>query len=165
MARKVDLSLDNLLIAGLPNYINEFGTKKEDGQSLTTEEISDINSLIFKQQRAIIVNENIECQSKTVDSDRRFIITIGSANVKIGKASYGGCKLTFEAEFEGGTGIIQYLDSNDTTYNELTIDVGERKALVSDSNGYFHEEKNYVHVKLEEPTKKRIGDIWLEPIE
>ena len=52
---ELDLSLKDLKIPGITGYTPEFGTKKPDGESLTTAEVNKNIMLPFESQRAIVV--------------------------------------------------------------------------------------------------------------
>lgn len=152
MAKIIDLTLKDLNIAGLDNYINDIGTKKPSGQGLSTEEITDNDLLSYKLQRAVIANENLDAtglntdgSAKTVDSDRKIVFTSGGLYVKVPKASYAGCCLTILADFENSTSELRY-ESADGVFSTVTINANEVKTLYSNINGYFKEFSNSLAV-------------------
>lgn len=136
MARNVDLSLNSLMIPGLSNYENEFGTKVESNRGLSTQQAVDNDLMAFRHQRAIIADENLTCTD--AERDAKFLITAGDVTVTLTKASYAGCELLFIADFEGGTSSIVF-DREDGTDETVSIVAGGKKRLYSNKNGYFAE--------------------------
>lgn len=155
MAKNVDLSLSNFLIPNLANFIHEFGTKVNGvNQGLSTEQIVNLDMMIYRQQQAILVDENITCTSAQVQSDRKFIFTNSTLNVALDKASFAGIKLTFIADFQNGSSTIEYLDSNEQTQT-MTINAREVRTLYADRNGYF---KEFNLQTFEQPIEEQIGE-------
>lgn len=137
MKRKENLSLDNFLVPGLANYVVQFGQKKEIGKGLSTQEIVEVNSLPYKNQQAIIIDEDVDCTVKEVECDRRFIFTSSGTEVTINKSRFSGIELFFYGDYGEDGALCKVTVDTETGTQTFNVKHNDELKLIADKNGYF----------------------------
>lgn len=130
----LDLTLNQLRLAGLTNFTPDFGTKEADGVSVSTENVCKDIMLPFTFQRPVLVSENSDTGS--IEANRLLVLTNSNIVLTLGRATFGGCTVSVQAGFSDGSAQVRYLVAAET-YNTVTLAPGDRIELVSTSDLFF----------------------------
>lgn len=131
----LDLSLNQLRLAGLTNFTPEFGTKEADGVSVSTENVCRDIMLPFTMQRPVLVSENSDTGS--IEANRTLVLTNSGITLTLGRATFAGCKITVQAGFSSGSAEVRYLTAADT-YETVVLAAHNSVEIVSDAELYFY---------------------------
>ena len=86
---EIDCTLDGFMFPGLPLYEPLFGTKKDDGRGLTTEECCGVTAMPFARQRPFDVPEDSE--TGAIEAHSSFLLKEAGVSLELGDASFEGC--------------------------------------------------------------------------
>lgn len=127
---EINLTMSALQVPGLDSYTEEFGTKKDSGVSLTTEEVCTNIALPFSQQRPVLVSES--SSTGTVESDRKLCVVTGGIVLTLGSPAYAGCRLEIIGAFSGDSASVRWADSDG---NEVSASLSNGQVLVMRADG------------------------------
>ena len=120
--------LDALAVPGFPGYDAPFGTKKPNGQPISSREVNENVMLPFKKQRPIDVSETSSVIN--IESNLVFDIKVADVSLSLGEASFRGCR-------------VKVLNSSDDTVTVVysppkarTIPAGKFAEFDYTSNGW-----------------------------
>lgn len=131
----LDLTLNELRLAGLTNFTPEFGTKEADGVSVSTENVCKDFMLPFKFQRPVLVSETSD--TGNIEATRTLVLTNSGIVLTLGRATFAGCKITVQTGFASGSAQVRYLTAANT-YETVTLSAGNSVEIVSNSDLYFY---------------------------
>lgn len=131
----LDLTLNELRLAGLTNFTPEFGTKEADGVSVSTENVCKDFMLPFKFQRPVLVSET--SGTGNIEATRTLVLTNSGIVLTLGRATFAGCKITVQTGFASGSAQVRYLTAANT-YETVTLAAGNSVEIVSNSDLYFY---------------------------
>lgn len=105
----LDLTLDALQIPGLPTFTPVFGTKKADGDGLTTAEVNNNVLMPWSRQRPFTIAEN--SSTGNVEADTRIVLSTGCLSFTLGNGTFNGVRVEF---YNSTNTYIQLVTSIDT---------------------------------------------------
>ena len=96
--------LDALAVPGFPGYEPPFGTKKPDGQPISSREENENIMLAFKKQRPIDVTENSSVDS--IESNLVFDMRVAGTTLTLGSLAFRGCRVKVLNSTNGGVQVV-----------------------------------------------------------
>lgn len=136
---ELNLTLQDLTLAGLHNFSPEFGTKNQDGIGVSTEDVCADVMLPFRKQRAIEVVETSSADGIEVNST--ILLTQSDITLTLGRATFKGCKITVRTDFESGTATLLLAtgDKVDDEYptQEVTLNAKDTVEVISNGERFF----------------------------
>jgi hypothetical protein len=100
----LDCTLITFKVPGLYDYIPPFGTKKADGEGITTVEVNTNVMMPFLRQRPMDVVEN--SSTSVIESNILFNLKIAGIALTVGEAAYNGCQIVIINTSTGKVSII-----------------------------------------------------------
>lgn len=131
----LDLTLLELRLAGLSNFVPDFGTKEADGVSVSTENVCKDFMLPFKFQRPVLVSETSE--TGNIEANRTLVLINSGIVLTLGRATYAGCKISVQAGFASGSAQVRYLTA-ENTYETVTLAAKNSIDIVSGADLFFY---------------------------
>jgi hypothetical protein len=96
--------LDDLAVPGFPGYDPPFGTKKVDGQPISSREANENMMLSFKKQRPINVTETSSVIQ--IESNLVFDMKIADISLNLGDAVFSGCRVKVLNSADGTVNVV-----------------------------------------------------------
>ena len=148
----IDCTLDNLKIPALPTYVNEFGTKKQDG-GLTTAECTDDAMLPFRKMRPYEINEDAE----TTEIQHNAVFVAKAANITLTlhdcSDSFLGCEARVINVSSGNITVKGGVSGIDGGTAGITVPAKREIRLIFLSDGWHSSYDDFCNI-----TEKEIAD-------
>lgn len=146
---KIDCTLDALMLAALPTYQNEFGTKKLKG-GLLTDECADDAMLPFRKMRPYEVLED----SETTEIQHNAVFAVKTAGVTLtlhdSSADFLGCEARILNISDGSVTVKGGVSGLDGGTAGITVPAKREMRLIWLSDGWHSSYSDFANITARE---------------